>query len=219
MSGKTKRIVLTGGPCAGKTTCLRELGRQQGPNVILVPEASTLLLSGNIPPPMGHPDWPKTLLDKERWRRAFQAQIVATQIHLETTMQALAEEAGAKAIICDRGLLDGAAYWPEGLEDFLRNFGLNLDQIHARYDLVIQLESVVVGNRNRFDRDNNPTRFEDPKEALLREQLSREVWSSHPNRVFIESGSIEKKIRTATDAVARILENGNSPGPLFGRGS
>lgn len=207
MSGKTKRIVLTGGPCAGKTTCLMELGRQQGAKVILVPEASTLLLSGNIPPPMGHWDWPKTLENKEKWRRVFQAQIVATQIHLEKTMQALAEEAGALAIICDRGLLDGAAYWPEGLDDFLQQFGLDLGQIHDRYDLVIQLESVVVGNQDRFDRDNNPTRFEDPKEALLREQLSREVWSSHPNRVFIESGSIEKKIRTAAEAVDRILKS------------
>ena len=57
-----------------------------------------------------------------------------------------------------------------------------------------------------FFADANPL-FEDPKEALLREQLSREVWSSHPNRVFIESGSIEKKIRTAAEAVDRILKS------------
>lgn len=207
MTQKTKRIVLTGGPCAGKTTCLRELGRLHGSHVILVPEASTLLLSGNIPPPMGHGDWPKTIQGGERWRRAFQAQILATQLHLEKTMEALAEEAGALAIICDRGLLDGAAYWPEGLEDFLSHFGLDLDQIHNRYDLVIQLESVVVANQDRFDRENNPTRFEGSEEALLRERLSQSVWASHPNRLFIESGSIEKKIRTAVDAVARILKS------------
>lgn len=206
MTRKTRRIVLTGGPCAGKTTCLRELGRLKGSQVILVPEASTLLLSGNIPPPVGHEDWPKTIQGGARWRRAFQAQILATQLHLENAMEALAEEAGAAALICDRGLLDGAAYWPEGLEDFLRHFDLKLEEIHSRYDLVIQLESVVVANQGRFDRENNPTRFENQEEAFLREQLSQIVWSSHPNRVFIESGSMEKKIRTAADAVARILE-------------
>ncbi len=154
---------------------------------------------------MGHGDWPKTLHGGDRWRKVFQAQIVATQIHLEKAMEALAEEAGVPAIICDRGLLDGAAYWPEGLEDYLEYFGLDLAQIHTRYDLVIQLESVVVVDQERFDRGNNPTRFEDPKEALVREQLSRNVWSSHPNRLFIEAGSFEKKIRTAVEAVARML--------------
>ena len=207
MGQKPKRIVLTGGPCAGKTIFLKEAGKTYGHRVILVPEASTLLLSGNIPPPMGHADWPKSLVPGGTWRRAFQTQILATQKHLEASLYTLAIEVGAKVMICDRGILDGAAYWPEGLTDFARHFELDLAKVYNRYDLVIHLESVVVCNQEDFGRNNNPTRFEDSAEALMREQLSREVWAGHPNREIIKAGDFETKIRAALGAVARILNS------------
>ncbi len=183
------------------------MGRNYGQRVILVPEASTLLLSGNIPPPMGHADWPKSVVPGGTWRRAFQTQILATQKHLESSFHTLAMEVGSKAVICDRGLLDGAAYWPEGLSDFANHFELDLEEVYRRYDLVIHLESVVVSNQKEFGRNNNPTRFEDPDEALLREQLSREVWAGHPNREIIKAGDFNLKIQAALDAVARILNS------------
>ncbi len=173
------------------------MGRNFGQKVILVPEASTLLLSGNIPPPMGHADWPKSLIPGGTWRRAFQSQILATQKHLEATFHSLGLECGASAMICDRGILDGAAYWPEGLTDFTKHFALDLTEIYNRYDLVIHLESVVVCNQDSFGRDNNATRYEDTHEALLRERLSQLVWAGHPNRILIQAGDFGKKIRAA----------------------
>ena len=47
--GMTQRFVLTGGPCAGKTTALARLSqflRSRGFNVFIVPEAATMLWSG-----------------------------------------------------------------------------------------------------------------------------------------------------------------------------
>ena len=47
--GKIVKIVITGGPCAGKTTlmskAIQELG-ERGVKVLIVPEAATTLISG-----------------------------------------------------------------------------------------------------------------------------------------------------------------------------
>ena len=50
---KTKKIVLTGGPCAGKTTALTELEKEfteKGYQVLMVPEAATILINSGIRP-------------------------------------------------------------------------------------------------------------------------------------------------------------------------
>lgn len=44
-----KKIVLTGGPCAGKTTVLNVLKQEFAGQILVIPEAATLLLSGGFP--------------------------------------------------------------------------------------------------------------------------------------------------------------------------
>jgi dephospho-CoA kinase len=45
----TAKIVLTGGPCAGKTSCLRAIRAEFGEQVVTVPEVATLLLNNGFP--------------------------------------------------------------------------------------------------------------------------------------------------------------------------
>src|SRR4051794_16041952 len=101
-----KAVVLTGGPCAGETTALERITRwlrQQGMVVCHLHEASTLLLSGGV-------------RVREATREqliAFQAGIVRVQLALEEAFAGCARAFGRPAVLlCDRGVLDGAAYLP-----------------------------------------------------------------------------------------------------------
>ena len=62
-----KQIVITGGPCAGKTTCLSTLEQrltEKGCKVITVPEASTeMTLSGIQVPEVGILAYEKMLIE------------------------------------------------------------------------------------------------------------------------------------------------------------
>ena len=46
---KACRIVLTGGPGGGKTTAADLFRREIGENIVIVPEAATMMFSGGFP--------------------------------------------------------------------------------------------------------------------------------------------------------------------------
>ena len=52
-----KQIVLTGGPCSGKTTVLNAIKKRFGTAVVASPEAATIPLSGGFPLPGRDLDW------------------------------------------------------------------------------------------------------------------------------------------------------------------
>src|SRR5262249_9748282 len=94
-----KRVVLTGGPYAGKSTVIEELRRR---GFATLPQAALPGL-GELNARLGREE-------QTRWRRArpaeFQSAIAEKQAHLE----ALAEPGPGGYVFCDRGLLDGLAY-------------------------------------------------------------------------------------------------------------
>src|SRR5512147_1065958 len=121
------RIVLTGGPGGGKTTAADLFRREMGDRVVLVPEAATLLFSGGFP----------------RSRQlaavlAAQRAIFHVQHNLEDVQSALFP---GRILLCDRGTVDGAAYWPGESHHFFEALGTTLDRELARYDAVIFFES------------------------------------------------------------------------------
>jgi hypothetical protein len=93
------RIVLTGGPGAGKTTAADLFRREIGDRVVVVPEAATLLFSGGFP-----------RVKEAHATRSAQAAIYHLQRNLEDIQAARFPE---RVLLCDRGTLDGAAYWPD----------------------------------------------------------------------------------------------------------
>src|SRR5215469_11210397 len=127
------KIVLTGGPCAGKTRCLRAIRAAFGDPIITLPESATLLLDSGIPPP-GHA---RIHVGEDDWVRSFQGSILALQQTLEASCERLTRNCGAQLIVCDRGVLDGAAYWPGGRPSFLQHFGLTADECFRRYHHVL----------------------------------------------------------------------------------
>ena len=199
-----RKVVITGGPCAGKTSCLKALvGRFPG-RVAVVREASTLLLETGVPKPSVDPPG----MEPGHWRMLFQSRLIALQQHLEAEVHHLAEHAGMELVLCDRGLLDGAAYWPEDREHYLRTHGLTLEQAMDRYHGVVCLESLAVGQPHLYGRGDDPTLLEGPELARQVDQRIRTAWKGHPNLVQMACHpSLDQLVEEVSLAVGGMLQS------------
>ncbi len=172
-----KRIVLTGGPGGGKTTALDLIRREFCGKIATVPEAATMIFSGGI----RRAKTPEVL-------KAQQVAIFNLQKNLEDIQRAAHPDC---LILCDRGSLDGLAYWPESNEDFFKQMNTRLAQELARYDAVIFFETAARSGESI--RSNNPVRNESEQAAIELDKKLKQVWSQHPN--FNLVGSSESFIR------------------------
>jgi predicted ATPase len=177
------RVVVTGGPCAGKTEVWRAMG-EAFPHAVQVPEAATrLILAGRSERSMG----------LERFQRA----VYGEQLALEE--QALRK---GSLLLCDRGLLDGLAYYP-GLLSLL---GVSQKDLLRRYDMVLQLEVIRDPRLYREHVGNNPARREPHGRALAIERALQRVYEGHPCYAFL-GGSLEKKKQEAFRQIRDRLED------------
>lgn len=164
-----KTIVLTGGPGAGKTAVLELIRQSFCDHVVVLPEAASLLFGG------GFPRRPEL-----HARRAAQRAIFYVQRELERC----AGEAAVPAImLCDRGTVDGAAYWP-GPDELWGEVGTSRERELSRYATVIHLRTPAAARG--YDR-SNPVRTESAAEAAAIDERILEVWEGHPHRFVVES--------------------------------
>jgi predicted ATPase len=189
---KCCRVVLTGGPGGGKTTAADLYRREIGEDVVIVPEAATILYLGGFP-----------RLGENGVRRATQRAIYQVQMNLEDAQSAHYQ---SRVLICDRGTVDGAAYWPGPTSEFFSNMGTTLDKELSRYDAVIFFETAAVGGISI--EGGNPTRRESLAEALVIDQKLKELWSKHPRFVFIpHHRSFIKKVNAGLVELAKIVSS------------
>lgn len=173
------RIVLTGGPGGGKTTAGDLFRREMGDEVVMVPEAATMMFSGGFP----RVNIPDAV-------HAAQRAIYHVQIHLEEAVMAQHPE---QILLCDRGTVDGAAYWPSGPEGFFEDLGSSLERELLRYDAVIFFESAAMGHMSI--EGGNPIRNETAEQAIKLDRKLRELWSQHPKFMLVpHNPSFFKKI-------------------------
>lgn len=158
------RVVLTGGPGGGKSTAADLLRREIGERVIVVPEAATMLFAGGFPRPVD-----------PAARRSAQAAIYHVQRNLEDIQAAQYPE---RILLCDRGTVDGGAYWPDGSDDFYESVGSSHAQELGRYDAVMFFETAAMGSHG-FESEN-PVRTETQQEAVDLDGRLRELWAPHP---------------------------------------
>jgi predicted ATPase len=195
-----RKIVLTGGPCSGKSSVQRALRAEFGADLVLVPEAATLLLEGGFPVPGTHLPW------SPEWQAVFQAAVLPLQRSLEEACLLAARSRGSRLIVCDRGMLDGAAYTPGGVEEFCRRFGLDAAEALARYEAVVHLESLATADPPRYGPTGNATRFEPLEEAVRLEMATRAAWAAHPRRLFLDGGrGIEGKVAAVVGFLRDLL--------------
>jgi predicted ATPase len=166
------RIVLTGGPGGGKTTAADMFRREVGERVIVVPESATMLFSGGFP-----------RVDELAARRSAQRAIYHVQRNLEDLQST---RFPGRVLLCDRGTVDGGAYWPDPVGDeldFFASLGTTLEAELARYDAVLFFETAAVGDLSI--ETGNPERIESNQEAVALDGRLRELWRKHPNFVLI----------------------------------
>ena len=184
------RIVVTGGPGGGKTTAADLFRREIGERVVVVPEAATLLFGGGFPrsrEPMAV--------------RAAQNAIYHLQRNLEDVQSARFPR---RILLCDRGTVDGAAYWPGQPDEFFHSVGTTLQTELDRYDAVIFFESAAVGGDHI--EGGNPIRNESIEEAVQLDAKLRKLWSRHPLFIMVpHNRSFFKKITLGLASLESIV--------------
>lgn len=162
-----RRIVLTGGPGAGKTAVLELLRQSLCEHVAIVPESAGIVFGGGFP-----------RNSNVGVRRAAQLAIFCVQRQLE----AAADAQGERVLLCDRGLIDGIAYWP-GPDDFFAAVGATREELLERYYAVIHLR---VPHATAGYGQQNPLRVETAEEAGIIDDKILDAWSGHPRRHVID---------------------------------
>jgi hypothetical protein len=182
-----RRVVVTGGPGAGKTAVLELIRKYFCRHVRVLPEAASILFGGGFP----REEAPTS-------RMAAQRAIFHVQRQLET----LVGPDGTPAItLCDRGTLDGMAYWPGPPEDLLAQVGTTPAIELARYAAVIHLRtpSLALGYNHQ-----NRLRTEAALVAAEIDLKIEQAWRAHPRRFVIDSR--QDFLAKAAEALGRIRD-------------
>jgi hypothetical protein len=133
-------------------------------------------LSIASPPPdaPAPPDEPSPPL--LRLRCAVQRAIFTVQRNLEEVYEG--RLTGDQVLWCDRGVPDGAGYWPHGVAHYFEQMQADWQAELARYDAVLFMESAAVGGLSIAS--DNATRSEDLATASALDAQLRQVWQVHP---------------------------------------
>ena len=100
-------------------------------------------------------------------------------------------------MLCDRGTIDGVAYWPGPVGDFWGSTGTTLAAELGRYDAVLHLRTPdAAQGYNR----QNPLRLESPRTAAEIDDRILHAWEQHPRHYLIEPSA------DFLDKAARALE-------------
>lgn len=162
-----RRIVLTGGPGAGKTAVLALIREALCRHVRVLPEAAGVVFGGGFP---------------RGGSVATQAAAQRAIFYVQRELEAAAEGEDATIVMCDRGTVDGLAYW-SGAEPFWASVGSSLDEQLRRYHAVIHLRTP--SEAGGYDH-TNPLRIETAVEAASLDARIAEAWAEHPRRFFVE---------------------------------
>ena len=183
----TDLIVITGGPGAGKTAILEMAKKVMCKHVAILPESASIVFGGGF--------W---RLESSSARNAAQRAIYHVQREMENLV--LGEKCWA-AGLCDRGTLDGLAYWSGSERNFFELVQHRVQEEFARYRAVIHLHSpsAALGYNH-----SNPLRVESAREAQAIDEKIRAIWSGHPNYKVIESSA--SFLTKAKSAITHIVE-------------
>lgn len=202
MGKNIARIVLTGGPAAGKTTLisriLKEFKPEDGWRVVTIPETATELMGGFGIKPYGG------CVSMED----FQYFVIDDQLHKEKLALKAAEMVPEQnvLIIYDRALLDDKAYISdEQFKKTLAAFGKTEEQVLAGYDAVLHLVTCAKGAEHAYN-FGNAARYETVEQAREMDDRTLRAWSAHPAlHVVDNSANFEDKIERAIAQIYRIL--------------
>ena len=204
---KIWHLVLTGGPCAGKTTAINTIEKkltQKGYAVLIVPETATELIINGVRP-FGDC---LSMLD-------FQRILYQKQLHKESLYLKVAELLPSDKVIIlyDRGMLDNKSYVTD--EEFallLKELNLSETTVRDKYDAVFHLVTAANGAEEFYTLANNAARMETIEEARALDNQCIRNWTGHTHlRVIDNSTDFDRKINRL---MAEIYATIGDPVPI-----
>ena len=194
------KIVITGGPCAGKTTAMSWIQSnftKMGYTVLFVPETATELITGGVAP------WTcGSNVDYQKCQMMLQLEkekIFAQGAETMPTQKVL--------IVCDRGAMDNKAYMTD--LDFacvLEFLGRNEVELRDNYDAVFHLVTAAKGAEKFYTTANNTARTETVEQAAALDDKLIAAWTGHPHlRVIDNVTDFEDKLKRLVAEIAAFL--------------
>jgi CYTH domain-containing protein/predicted ATPase len=197
-------IVITGGPCGGKTSALALLRSKltdRGYRVLIVPESATKLIGAGIHPGPGG-------LDGAEFQREVIADTLAQEARTISAAKRFRDRGEKVVILCDRGTMDGAAYVePQVFASMLDELGYNPRVLcDERYHAVMHLQTAAIGAERFYTLETNSARTESPELARALDQRTLDAWSRHPHpRLIDNSTGFDEKLERLFAEICTVL--------------
>lgn len=197
---KISKIVITGGPCAGKSTAMswvQNAFTQMGYTVLFVPETATELITGGVAP----------------WTCKSNVEYQKCQMKLQIEKEKIFEQAAHTMlndkvlIVCDRGMLDNKAYMNDlEFSEAVRFIQSNEVELRDSYDAVFHLVTAAKGAEEFYTTANNSARTETVEEAAALDDKLISAWTGHPHfRVIDNTMTFEDKMKKLVAEIASFL--------------
>ena len=195
-----EKIVITGGPCAGKSTAMSWIQNaftQKGYKVVFIQETATELITSGIAP----------------WTCNTNADYQTYQLKLQIEKEKIYEEASKKLnskkvlIVCDRGALDNKAYMTE-LDFSIALATINKNEIELRdnYGAIFHLVTAAKGAAEFYTLENNKARTETLDQARELDDKIISAWTGHPHlRVIDNESNFEGKMKKLITEISNYL--------------
>ena len=195
-----KKIVITGGPCAGKTTALSWIQNKitaLGYTVLFVPETATELITGGVAP----------------WTCRTNRDYQLGQMELQLFKEKVFERAAATMpkdkilIVCDRGAMDNRAYMDQEDFDYIqKTIGKTEVELRDGYDAVFHMVTAANGALEFYTKENNSARYESPEDAVDLDNRLIAAWTGHPHlRVINNNVNFEEKLKNLIKEISTFL--------------
>lgn len=202
-----KRIVLTGGPCAGKTSALERIVDHfsaEGYKVFCIPETPTLFTQAGM----------NYLTKNTDYFWEGEKATLEIQMALEDKFFKMAQTLTKPCIIiCDRGCLDISAYMtPEMWNKLMNMVGVTSEELRNRYDAVLHMTTTARGSEEFYTTSTNAQRYEQANAEGMRmaRELDKKVleaWSSHKYLRIIENQEyFSQKAEVVVNEIEKLLQ-------------
>ncbi len=200
---KIKTVVLTGGPCSGKSTAISqivEFVNSLGIRAVSVPEAATELKLNGVT----FDNFENPVL----FQRFIIEKILSNESFFMKTLRCskdVAEKGGL--LICDRGLHDCLAYSDIELVKRVLAMDHGLDfkaEITSRYTMAVYMN---VAPKEYYTTVNNNAREETYLEARALGIKIAAAWVGHPNLILVgnDYSSFEGKVNAVIQNIAQLM--------------
>lgn len=199
---QVKNIVITGGPCGGKTTALSKLEQSlsnRGYYVLIIPETATELIPTGIRP------FGNSLTTLDFQYIVFQKQLFKEKLYREVVENLILSD--RIVIIHDRGIMDNKSYVSnEEFKEILTHFQMNEVLARDRYDAVFHLVTAADGAEKYYTLANNSARTETIEQAVILDKKGIANWTGHQHlRIIDNSTCFDEKINRLIAEVYSFL--------------